>query len=126
MYKYPDELSGGQRQRVSLIRALSLSPDLLLLDEPFSALDYKTRLNISNDVRNILKKEKKSLIIVTHDISEAVNICNKVIVLTKNPSKIKSIYEIEYEYKDDPIENRMSDGFMYYYKKIWKDLNYDE
>ena len=121
--KYPNELSGGQRQRASLIRALSLSPDLLLLDEPFSALDYQTRLNVSNDVRNILKKEKKSLIIVTHDISEAINMCNKVIVLSNNPAKIKSIYEIDYDYKEDPIENRISDGFMYYYKKIWRDLN---
>lgn len=121
--KYPNELSGGQRQRASLIRALSLSPDLLLLDEPFSALDYQTRLNVSNDVRNILKKEKKSLIIVTHDISEAINMCNKVIVLSNNPAKIKSVYEIDYDYKEDPIENRISDGFMYYYKKIWRDLN---
>ena len=121
--KYPNELSGGQRQRASLIRALSLSPDLLLLDEPFSALDYQTRLNVSNDVRNILKKEKKSLIIVTHDISEAINMCNKVIVLSNNPAKIKSVYEIDYDYKEDPIENRISDGFMYYYKKIWRDIN---
>ncbi len=123
MNKYPDNLSGGQRQRASLIRALSLSPDLLLLDEPFSALDYQTRLNISNDVRNIIKKEKKSLIIVTHDISEAVNMCNKVIVLSDKPSRIKNIYNIEYEYNNNPIENRLSDGFMKYYKLIWRDLN---
>ena len=121
--KYPNELSGGQRQRVSLIRALSLSPDLLLLDEPFSALDYQTRLNISNDVRKILKEEKKSLIIVTHDISEAVSMCNKIIVLTNKPSKIKSSYIINYKYNNNFIENRLSDDFMYYYKKIWKDLN---
>ena len=73
MYKYPKDLSGGQKQRVSLIRALSLSPDILLLDEPFSALDYQTRIRISNDVKNILKEENKSMIIVTHDINEAIN-----------------------------------------------------
>ncbi|MBR2713041.1 MAG: ABC transporter ATP-binding protein [Bacilli bacterium] len=123
MNKYPDELSGGQKQRASLIRALSLSPDLLLLDEPFSALDYQTRIKISNDVRNIVKNEKKSLIIVTHDISEAVNMCNKIIVLSDKPSKIKNIYDIDYEYKKDPIENRLSEGFMKYYKLIWRDLN---
>ena len=123
MYKYPNKLSGGQRQRASLIRALALEPDLLLLDEPFSALDYQTRLKISNDVKDILKKEKKTLIIVTHDISEAVNMCNKIIVLSNKPSIIKNIYDIDYEYDKDPIKNRLSDGFMYYYKKIWRDLN---
>lgn len=123
MNKYPNELSGGQKQRASLIRALSLSPDLLLLDEPFSALDYQNRIKIANDVRDIIKNEKKSLIIVTHDISEAVNMCNRIIVLSNKPSKIKNIYDIDYEYKSDPIENRLSDGFMKYYKLIWRDLN---
>lgn len=122
---YPKDLSGGQRQRAALIRTLCLSPDILLLDEPFSALDYQTRINISKDIRNILKKENKTLIIVTHDISEAINMCNKVIVLSNTPSSIKSIYKIDYIYDEDIIKNRTSEDFMYYYKKIWSDLNYD-
>lgn len=123
IYKYPDDLSGGQKQRVSLIRALCLSPDILLLDEPFSALDYQNRIKISNDIKEILKNEKKSMIIVTHDISEAISLCSKVIVLSNKPSKIKSIYKIDIEQKKDPVENRMSDEFMNYYKMIWRDLN---
>lgn len=123
MYKYPKDLSGGQKQRASLIRALSLSPDILLLDEPFSALDYQNRIKISNDVKNILKEENKSMIIVTHDISEAISLCSKVIVLSKKPARIKSIYKIDYKENNDPIKNRMSDEFMNYYKMIWRDLN---
>ena len=120
---YPKDLSGGQRQRAALIRTLCLSPDILLLDEPFSALDYQTRLNISNDIRTILKNENKTLIIVTHDISEAINMCNKVIVLSNTPSSIKSIYKIDIDFDKDVIKNRTSEEFMYYYKKIWSDLN---
>lgn len=123
IYSYPSDLSGGQRQRASLIRTLTLSPDILLLDEPFSALDYQTRLNISKDIKNILKEEHKTLIIVTHDISEAINMCNRIIVLSKTPSSIKSIYKIECEFNEDIIKNRTSEEFMYYYKKIWSDLN---
>ncbi|MBO6195340.1 MAG: ABC transporter ATP-binding protein [Bacilli bacterium] len=123
IYSYPDDLSGGQRQRAALIRTLALNPDILLLDEPFSALDYQTRLNISKDIKNIIKNENKTLIIVTHDISEAINMCNKIIVLSKTPSSIKSIYKIDYEFNDDIISNRTSEEFMYYYKKIWRDLN---
>lgn len=122
---YPSDLSGGQRQRAALIRTLALSPDILLLDEPFSALDYQTRINISKDIKNIIKEEKKTLIIVTHDISEAINMCNKIIVLSNTPSSIKSIYKIDYDFDEDIIKNRTSDEFMYYYKKIWGDLNYD-
>lgn len=121
---YPRDLSGGMRQRVALIRTLAIKPDILLLDEPFSALDYYTRLSVSNDVLNILKKEKKTLIIVTHDISEAISMCNKVIVLSKRPSTIKNVYNILYkEEREDPIKNRSSKEFMNYYKKIWDDLN---
>lgn len=123
MYKYPKDLSGGQKQRASLIRALSQSPDILLLDEPFSKLDYQNRIKISNDVKNILKEENKSMIIVTHDISEAISLCSKVIVLSSKPTKIKSIYNINLNEDKDPIKNRMSDEFMNYYKMIWRDLN---
>ncbi len=124
MNNYPKDLSGGMRQRVALIRTLAIKPDILLLDEPFSALDYCTRLSVSNDVLNILKKEKKTLIIVTHDISEAISMCNKIIVLSKRPSTIKNIYDISYQIdKSDPIKSRSSKEFMEYYKKIWDDLN---
>lgn len=124
---YPRDLSGGMRQRVALIRTLAIKPDVLLLDEPFSALDYQTRLSVSNDVLNIIKNEGKTLIIVTHDISEAISMCNKVVVLTNRPSTVKKIYSIDYikEYKD-PIKNRSSKEFMEYYKQIWDDLNYEK
>ena len=123
IYSYPDDLSGGQRQRAALIRTLALNPDILLLDEPFSALDYQTRLNISKDIKNIIKNEKKTLIMVTHDISEAINMSNKVIVLSNTPSSIKAIYKIDYDFDDDIIKNRTSKEFMEYYSRIWRYLN---
>ena len=107
--KYPNELSGGMRQRVALIRTLAIKPDVLLLDEPFSALDYQTRINVRNDVFKIIKEENKSFIIVTHDIEEALNLCNKIIVLSKIPSKIINTYI---------IDNKTN-----IYDKIWKDLS---
>ncbi len=124
---YPNDLSGGMRQRVALIRTLAIKPDVLLLDEPFSALDYQTRLSVSKDVLNIIKNENKTLIIVTHDISEAISMCNKIIVLSKRPSTIKNIYNIDYkEDNKNPIKNRSSKVFMEYYEKIWEDLNNEE
>ena len=123
---YPDNLSGGMRQRVALIRTLSTNPNLLLLDEPFSALDYQSRLIISNDIYNILKKEKKTMIMVTHDIGEAISMCNKVIVLTDRPSTIKNIYDIKLDNPTAPINNRKDSKFNYYYDLIWKDIDYHE
>lgn len=111
---YPKDLSGGMRQRVALIRTLVTKPDILLLDEPFSALDYQTRLKVSDDVVNIIKKEEKTLIIVTHDIREALRICNKILVFTKRPSKIKKIYDLKEMTKEE---------FEKYYEMIWNDLN---
>lgn len=115
VYSYPNDLSGGQKQRVSLVRALAVNPDLLLLDEPFSKLDYKTRLDISFDIRDILKKENKSMIMVTHDIEEAINICDRVIILSKENKSIKSIYTINHEKNIDKTNE--------YYKMIWRDLD---
>ena len=123
IYSYPNDLSGGQKQRVSLVRALSVNPDLLLLDEPFSKLDYKTKLDISFDIRNILKKENKTMIMVTHDIEEAINICDRVIILSKENKSIKSIYKINYERNIDEIKNKTNDKFLEYYKMIWRDLD---
>ena len=91
---YPKELSGGMRQRVALIRTLAVAPDILLLDEPFSALDYQTRLLVSDDVYRIIKNEGKSAIMVTHDISEAISMSDKIIVLSKRPASVKSVHEI--------------------------------
>ena len=121
--KKPNSLSGGMRQRVALIRTLATNPDILLLDEPFSALDYQTRLAISNDVYKMIKKEKKTVIMVTHDISEAISLANKIIVLSKRPCSIKNIYDIKLSNSSNPIENRKAKEFPYYYETIWKDLD---
>ncbi|MBR3199361.1 MAG: ABC transporter ATP-binding protein [Bacilli bacterium] len=120
---YPRNLSGGMRQRVSLIRTLATNPDILLLDEPFSALDYQTRLAVSEDVYKIIKKENKSAIMVTHDIGEAISMADRIIVLTDKPSTIKNIYEINLINKSTPIENRKDKKFSYYYDLLWKDID---
>ena len=96
------------------------------MDEPFSALDYQTRLSVSNDVFNILKNENKTVLMVTHDISEAISLSDKVIVLSKRPSIIKNIYEINLENKSNPIDNRKSPNFSYYYEKLWKEIDNHE
>ncbi len=121
---YPSNLSGGMRQRCALIRTLATKPDILLLDEPFSALDYQTRLSVSDDVYKIIKKENKSAIMVTHDLAEAISMADKVIVLSKRPSVIKSIYEIKLTDKSTPINNRKAKEFSYYYDLIWKDIDF--
>ncbi len=121
--KYPNNLSGGMRQRVALIRTLATNPNILLLDEPFSALDYQTRLAVSDDVWKIIKKEKKTTIMITHDIAEAISMADRIIVLTNRPSKVKSIYTIEMQNKQNPINNRKQKEFQYYYDKIWKDID---
>ena len=121
--KYPNNLSGGMRQRVALIRTLATNPDILLRDEPFSALDYQTRLAVSDDVWRIIKKEKKTTIMITHDIAEAISMADRIIVLTNRPAKVKSIYTIEMKNKQNPINNRKQKEFQYYYDKIWKDID---
>lgn len=120
---YPNNLSGGMRQRVALIRTLAINPDLILLDEPYSALDYQTRLALSNDMYQIIKNEKKTAIMITHNISEAVSMSDRVIVLTKRPCTIKNIYEIKLDNKSDPINNRKDKNFNHYYDLIWRDLD---
>jgi len=123
IYKYPDSLSGGMRQRVALIRTLALKPDILLLDEAMSALDYQSRLAISDDIYRIIKNEGKTAIMVTHDISEAISMADRVIVLTKRPALIKNIYDIKLTNKSTPINNRKCIEFSDYYDKIWRDLD---
>ena len=107
-----------------MIRTLATKPDLLFLDEPFSALDYQSRLAVSDDVYKIIKKEKKSAIMVTHDISEAISMADRIIVLSKRPSTIKSIYEIKLTNRSTPINNRKAKEFSKYYDMIWKDIDY--
>ncbi|MBQ6494448.1 MAG: ABC transporter ATP-binding protein [Bacilli bacterium] len=122
---YPKNLSGGMKQRVALIRTLATKPDILLLDEPFSALDYQTRLSVSDDVYKIIKKENKTTIIITHDIAEAISMAEKVIILTKRPSKIKKIYKIELTNATSPINNRTCKEFNDYYKTIWQSIDHN-
>ncbi len=121
--KYPSSLSGGMKQRVALIRTLALNPDILLLDEPFSALDYQTRLKVSDDVYNIIKQEEKTVLIVTHDISEAISMCTKIIILSQRPAKIKKTLNISLNAEAGPIEKRKSHLFSKYYEEIWKEID---
>ncbi len=118
----PHQLSGGMRQKVALIRTLALEPDLLLLDEPFSALDYQTRLNLSDEVYRIIRSEHKSAILVTHDISEAVSMADRVAVFSARPARLKEIVEIGFPAALTPLERRAQPGFHDCFDRIWKEL----
>ncbi|MEG6566272.1 ABC transporter ATP-binding protein [Thermoanaerobacterium saccharolyticum] len=123
-YHYPNQISGGMRQRAALIRTLALKPDIMLLDEAFSALDYQTRLAISDEVWTILKNVKKTAVIVTHDISEAIAMCDRIVVLSKRPAVVKNIYEIHLTCDDrSPIGCRKAPEFKEYFNEIWKELD---
>lgn len=126
IYSYPSNLSGGMRQRVALIRTLATKPDILLMDEPFSALDYQSRLSISDDVYKIIKEEGKSIIMVTHDIAEAISMCDKVVVLSKRPCNVKKIVNIIYDEKSIPSNNRKENKFSSYYDEIWREIDYEQ
>lgn len=123
---YPRQLSGGMRQRAALIRTLMIKPNLLLLDEPFSALDYQTRLAIADEIGIILKKEKKTALLVTHDISEAISLSDRIVILTNRPATIKDIIEINLTCPEGirtPLKSREAPEFRYYFNKIWKELD---
>lgn len=125
--KYPSELSGGMRQRVALIRTLAVKPKILLLDEAFSALDYQTRIMVTNDIYSILRKEKITAIIVTHDISEAISMSDRVLVLSKRPGTIKSEHKIQFDIENrTPLNCRESPEFSKYFNTLWKELGVDE
>ena len=120
----PTELSGGMRQRVALIRTLALNPDVLLLDEPFSALDYQTRLKVCDDVKGIIKKEGKTAIMVTHDLGEAIATSDRIIVLTKRPAKLKLDVKIEFNNREaTPFQRRKEPEFNEYFNFLWKELD---
>ena len=124
-YYYPNQLSGGMRQRAALIRTLAVNPEILLLDEPFSSLDYQTRLAISEEIWLIIKKEKKTAILVTHDIAEAVSMSDRIIVLTRRPGEVKSEHVIQLTTCENktPIICREAPEFRIYFNKIWKELD---
>ena len=124
--KYPSELSGGMRQRVALIRTLTIRPKILLLDEAFSALDYQTRIMVTNDIYKILRKEKITAVIVTHDISEAISMSDRILVLSKRPGRVKDIQKIEFDIENrNPINCRESPKFSKYFDTLWKELGID-
>ncbi|MGN1258691.1 MAG: ABC transporter ATP-binding protein [Christensenellales bacterium] len=122
LHHYPTQLSGGMRQRVSLIRTLALNPKLLLLDEPFSALDYQTRLKIQDIVFNIMKAEHKTALMVTHDIGEAIAMSDRIIILTKRPASVKKIIELDFPAELSPFERRNDSKFKEYFNEIWEEL----
>ena len=122
----PRELSGGMRQRVALIRTLATDPKILLLDEPFSALDYQTRLNVCDDVYKIIKNENKTALLVTHDISEAISLADKVIILSSRPSYVKKIIDINLNSYGLPFKRREAPEFRELFDEIWREIQYDK
>ncbi len=125
---YPHELSGGMRQRAALIRTLATDPDVLLLDEPFSALDFQTRLSVSSDIYRIIKNEKKAALLVTHDISEAISMSDVIYVLSSRPAKVKAVHDIALTLNGErtPLAARKAAEFQDYFDCIWKELSDDD
>lgn len=122
--KYPSQLSGGMRQRVALIRTLAIKPKILLLDEAFSAIDYQTRLMVTKDIYNIIKNENVTTLMVTHDISEAISMSDRIVVLRERPATVKTIHTIDFEMENrDPLNVRESPKFSKYFDSIWKELD---
>lgn len=119
---YPSSLSGGMRQRAALIRTLSVDPDVLLLDEPFSALDYQTRLSVCDDVYKIIREEKKTALLITHDISEAISVADRIFVLSKRPASIIAEHAVAFPEKE-PLKRRENKKFSYWFELLWKELN---
>lgn len=120
--KHPSELSGGMRQRVALIRTLALKPELLLLDEPFSALDYQTRLELCDHLFEIIKTEKKTAILVTHDIYEAISMSDRIVVLSARPGKIKAIHKTNFDANLKPFDRRKTEKAKILFDKIWQEI----
>ena len=121
--KLPNQLSGGMRQRCALIRTLATSPDVLLLDEPFSALDYQTRLAVSGDISQIIRREHKTALLVTHDISEAISLSDRIIVLSHRPATVKAIHDLGALRTVPPLERRSRPEFQTLFNQIWEELD---
>ena len=123
----PSELSGGMRQRAALIRTMALKPDILLLDEPFSALDYQTRLTVSDDIGQILRHSGKTALLVTHDLSEAISLSDRIIVLSRRPATVSTIIPVTFSLEHDtPLNRRNAPEFKTYFNQLWKELNQNE
>ena len=114
------------RQRCALIRTLATAPKILLLDESFSALDYQTRLSVSADICRIIRQERKTALLVTHDISEAISISDRVVVLSRRPAEIRAIHDLAPLQGLSPMERRDSEAFRGFFNLIWKELELDE
>ena len=124
---YPSALSGGMRQRAALIRTLLPEPELLLLDEPFSALDYQTRLTVSDDIGQILRHSGKTALLVTHDLSEAISLSDRIIVLSRRPATVSTIIPVTFSLEHDtPLNRRNAPEFKTYFNQLWKELNQNE
>ncbi len=119
---YPSSLSGGMRQRAALIRTLSVNPDFLLLDEPFSALDYQTRLSVCDDVYTIIRNEKKTALLITHDISEAISVADKIFVLSHRPASVIAEHHLSFT-ENEPLKRRENKEFSRWFELLWKELN---
>ena len=119
---YPSRLSGGMRQRAALIRTLAVDPDVLLLDEPFSALDYQTRLNVCDDVYKIIRGEHKTAVLITHDISEAISVADKIVVLSRRPARVTAEHALHFP-ENEPIRRRENKEFSAWFELLWRDLD---
>lgn len=125
--KRPSELSGGMKQRAALIRTLALEPQLLLLDEAFSALDYQTRLYVSADICHLIRATGKTMIIVTHDLSEAISLADRIIILSGRPAVVKNEVKVDLTMQDDsPLAARNAPEFSQYFNQIWRDLTHEQ
>lgn len=119
----PGQLSGGMRQRAALIRTLALKPDILLLDEPFSALDYQTRLEVCDDISTIIRTQKKTAVLITHDLSEAISVADRILILSSRPGRVKDIIPVAFEPEyDRPLTRRNAPEFSAYFNQLWKEL----
>lgn len=122
-HRFPGQLSGGMRQRAALVRTLALDPKVLLLDEPFSALDYQTRLQLQEEMSHILRQQGRTVILVTHDIAEAVSLADRVMVLSRRPARLKQEYVIDLPHRGSPVQVRESPDFSHYFRRIWRELD---
>lgn len=122
-HRFPAQLSGGMRQRAALVRTLAVDPKVLLLDEPFSALDYQTRLQLQQEMSQIFQAQRRTVVMVTHDIAEAVSMADRVIVLTRRPARLKREYAIDLKPRRSPLQVRESPDFSRYFRDIWRDLD---